>query len=98
MNRILSKIFSTCDCQNQVKRTCGECIHFNACCGFDWAMTENSDATKCANFFNRYVDAEVYDQYEEHHNCTVRIFRNSATGKISVSWWEGDDNGKGNQS
>lgn len=31
---------------------------------------------------------DIYDQIEEHENCTVQILTNSVTGDVSVGWWE----------
>lgn len=30
----------------------------------------------------------LYDEVEEHPNCTVQILTNSTTGEVSVGWWE----------
>ena len=30
----------------------------------------------------------IYDEVEEHPNCTVQILSNSKTGEVSVGWWE----------
>ena len=32
----------------------------------------------------------IYDEVEEHDNCTVQILRNSITGETSVGWWENE--------
>ncbi len=34
------------------------------------------------------VDVNIYDKCEIHHNCTVEIWENSATGKVSVGWYK----------
>lgn len=34
------------------------------------------------------VDICIYDEVEEHPNCTVQILRNSVTGKESIGWIE----------
>ena len=34
------------------------------------------------------IDMEIYDVEEIHPNCTVQIWKNSATGKTSIGWWE----------
>lgn len=36
----------------------------------------------------------VFDECEVHHNCTVEIWRNSKTGKISIGWYENKDERK----
>ena len=33
------------------------------------------------------IDSNVYDKCEIHHNCTVEIWENSTTGKISIGWY-----------
>lgn len=37
------------------------------------------------------VETNLYDQEEIHENCTVQIWRNSATGEMSIGWWENED-------
>lgn len=34
------------------------------------------------------VEMNIYDEEEIHENCTVQILKNSATGDISIGWWE----------
>ena len=36
----------------------------------------------------------IYDECEVHHNCTVEIWRNSQTGKISIGWYENNNERK----
>ena len=36
------------------------------------------------------VKTNVFDQIEEHPNCTVQILKNSVTGEISVGWYPND--------
>ncbi len=35
------------------------------------------------------TDMNVYDDEEIHNNCTVQVWKNSATGQTSVGWWQG---------
>lgn len=37
------------------------------------------------------IQLNIFDEEEIHPNCTVQILRNSATGEISVGWWENED-------
>ena len=37
------------------------------------------------------VETNVYDEVEEHKNCTVQILKNSLTGEESVGWWENEE-------
>ena len=32
-------------------------------------------------------DANIYDKREVHNNCTVEIWENSVTGKVSIGWY-----------
>ena len=34
------------------------------------------------------IETNLFDEVEEHDNCTVQILRNSVTGEQSVGWWE----------
>ena len=34
-----------------------------------------------------FVETNIYDEEEIHHNCVVQVLRNSVTGEISVGWW-----------
>ena len=36
------------------------------------------------------VDLSLYDVEETHYNCTVQIWKNSATGDVSIGWWENE--------
>lgn len=36
------------------------------------------------------VDMNIYDQEEIYENCTVQIWSNSKTGKVSIGWWRND--------
>ena len=36
----------------------------------------------------------VYDECEVHENCTVEIWRNSKTGKISIGWYKNNNERK----
>lgn len=40
------------------------------------------------------TETNVYDEVEEHKNCTVQILRNSLTGEESVGWWENEEEEK----
>lgn len=40
------------------------------------------------------TETNVYDEVEEHQNCTVQILRNSLTGEESVGWWENEEEEK----
>lgn len=40
---------------------------------------------------NAQTAVAIYDQEEIHHNCTVQVLRNSATGDVSVGWWKEKD-------
>ena len=37
---------------------------------------------------DQQITTNIYDTEEIHHGCTVQILRNSATGDVSVGWWE----------
>lgn len=37
------------------------------------------------------IQINVYDKEEIHHNCTVQVLHNTATGKVSVGWWENEE-------
>ena len=40
-------------------------------------------------FFNKHdVYMSVYDECEQHDDCTVQILHNSITGEYSIGWWE----------
>ena len=41
------------------------------------------------------IVTNVYDEREVHENCTVEIWKNSATGEISIGWYENNDKPKG---
>lgn len=41
------------------------------------------------------IVTNVYDECEVHENCTVEIWKNSTTGKISIGWYENNDKPKG---
>ena len=43
---------------------------------------------------SEYEADNVYDECEVHENCTVEIWRNSKTGKISIGWYENKDERK----
>ena len=43
----------------------------------DWCPIHEYDQTKI----------NIFDQIEEHPNCTVQILKNSVTGEISVGWY-----------
>lgn len=34
------------------------------------------------------VETNLYDEVEIHPDCTVQILRNSATGEVSIGWWD----------
>jgi len=34
------------------------------------------------------IKTNIFDKEELHTNCTVQILSNSATGEVSVGWWE----------
>ena len=34
------------------------------------------------------IDCNVFNKCEIHHNCTVEIWENTETGKISIGWYE----------
>lgn len=36
------------------------------------------------------IDCNIFDKCEIHHNCTVEIWENSKTGKISIGWYKGN--------
>ena len=36
------------------------------------------------------VQTNIFDEVEEHENCTVQILKNSITGETSVGWWENE--------
>ncbi len=36
-------------------------------------------------------ETAVYDEVEEHRNCTVQILHNSKTGEYSVGWRRNND-------
>lgn len=33
-------------------------------------------------------ELNMFDDEEIHHNCTVQVWRNTATGETSVGWWQ----------
>ena len=41
------------------------------------------------------AEINLFDDIEEHEDCTVQILRNSVTGEISVGWWRNDNPPKG---
>ena len=63
-------------CQNN--KTGYECESETSCerCTLEWLQQES--------------EVNVYDEEEIHDNCTVQILKNSATGEISVGWWENE--------
>lgn len=36
----------------------------------------------------------VYDEEEIYVNCTVQVWRNSKTGKVSIGWWPNTEEGE----
>lgn len=36
------------------------------------------------------ISCGVFDEVEEHQNCTVQVLRNSVTGEVSVGWRRND--------
>ena len=47
-----------------------------------------------ANTTSEYEVDNLYDECEVHENCTVEIWRNSKTGKISIGWYENNNERK----
>lgn len=37
------------------------------------------------------VESNIYDEVEIHENCTVQILKNTATGEVSIGWWDNED-------
>lgn len=37
------------------------------------------------------VETNIFDRREVYEDCTVEVLQNSATGEISVGWWENDN-------
>jgi hypothetical protein len=35
-------------------------------------------------------DVRIFDEEEIYENCTVQIWSNSVTGKVSIGWWHGN--------
>lgn len=33
------------------------------------------------------AEINLYDKEEIHHNCTVQVWTNTATGQTSIGWW-----------
>lgn len=33
------------------------------------------------------TEVNLYDKEEIHHNCTVQVWTNTATGQTSIGWW-----------
>ena len=33
------------------------------------------------------TEINLYDKEEIHHNCTVQVWTNTATGQTSIGWW-----------
>lgn len=75
------------------------CIHYDGdedcdkCCihGIIFNCPSNcKDYLDCYGF----IADNVYDECEIHENCTVEIWRNSQTGKISIGWYENKDERK----
>lgn len=36
------------------------------------------------------VETNFFDKEEIHENCTVQVLTNTATGDVSVGWWENE--------
>lgn len=36
------------------------------------------------------VECNVYDQEQIYRDCTVQVLTNTATGAVSVGWWQND--------
>ena len=59
-----------------------------------------ADACACLNYTEicKYAEPDVvmnvYDEVEEHKDCTVQILRNSVTGEISIGWYENNNERK----
>lgn len=34
------------------------------------------------------IETNIYDKEETYPNCTVQVLTNTATGEVSVGWWE----------
>jgi hypothetical protein len=73
------------------------CVHlsdeFDAIC-VNPACPARADACPCLNYqqickyYEPSVKANIFDEREVHENCTVEIWKNSATGEISIGWYE----------
>ena len=60
-------------------RNCGMCPYGGVECGIrEWLMQEE-EPPEAIN---------VYDEREVHNNCTVEIWKNTKTGRVSVGWYE----------
>lgn len=33
------------------------------------------------------TEVNLFDKEEIHHNCTVQVWTNTATGQTSIGWW-----------
>ena len=60
--------------------SCANYIEDDPCCGCDGTEESHGSYEETA--------AGVYDTVEEYPDCTVQVLRNSATGEVSVGWWE----------
>lgn len=57
-------------------------------------MNEAADAIQDLLIINNghiQYSTIIYDQEEIHENCTVQIWKNSATGEVSIGWWENQE-------
>lgn len=49
----------------------------------------------CKELISKNVETNLYDAEEIHFPCTVHILKNSASGEISIGWWEGKPEERG---
>ena len=70
------------------ERDCENCI---------FEQVDDYDGWRSCQFVREPVywmvpaETNVYDEVEEHKNCTVQILKNSLTGEESVGWWENEE-------
>lgn len=80
---------------------CGNChasmsrLNFMVCTSI--AETLRDAHPKAVRAWNRRtseivnVETIFFDKEEIHENCTVQVLTNTATGDVSVGWWENEN-------
>ena len=74
--------------KTQQRKICGDCLHYEACSGWNPYSIKNDNASRCPNYQEPKVRIEtrIFDKEEIFENCTVQVLTNTVTGEVSVGW------------